>query len=74
MNLTGGDFYMFYVYYREIRKWTPGWEVIGVNNTASLLLDDLTPGTMYGIRILTAVTSGNGLASDEIQVKTIEGG
>lgn len=74
VNLTGGDFYLFYVYYRQIRKWTPDWDVIGVNESTSLQLNELIPGSEYGIRVLTAVKIGNGLASEEIRVTTIEGG
>ena len=67
-----GVFYTYYVFYRMEKSGIIEWENIGTSNT-TVTLKGLVPGSMYGIRILIAVTHGNGIASKEHLIKTSQG-
>ena len=69
-----GSFYGYYVFYRRYENGVPlEWHNVGTR-LRSITLDELTPGSQYGIRMLVSVSHGNGIASRERIVRTIEGG
>ena len=71
-NFVNGNYYMYYVYYRRIDSTEP-WDNIGTKNN-TVLIRDLLPATLYGIRVLASVVEGNGIASPEEQISTKESG
>ena len=71
MNQT--TLYLYYVYYRLLDVTPPTWSVKGFPTTGPNVLIDLLPGTWYGIRIMASVESGNGIATEEFKVATLEG-
>ena len=68
-----GDFKAYYVYYRKLSVEPPDWSIVSVKDT-SVTLIDLAPGTFYGIRLLIAITFGNGISTKEMKIQTIDGG
>ena len=70
MNITG-----YGVTYRDAMNMSAGWTQVGVHLTKSQVdLKDLKVFTTYTIRVLAYISSGSGLPSDYIDVKTLEGG
>ena len=72
-NTLNGKMYLYYIYYRQLDHSDRQWEVAGTSGT-NLTLIDLKPKTLYGMRISVSIEEGNGIASMEKQVWTIEGG
>jgi len=66
------DFYLYYVFYHNLDDGTD-WNNVGTKNN-NIDLIDLKPGTLYGLRILISTTASNGLASEEIKIRTVAGG
>jgi len=64
--------YAYYIYYRLLDSPTRLWDVVASVNTSRILID-LSPGRKYGIRMTVAIMDGNGIASEEMEVTTIEG-
>lgn len=75
MNKTvlHGDFSLYQVFFKKLDGNESAWDNFGTRNL-SLKIVDLQPVTWYGIRVLAAIDSGNGVASSLIKVKTLEGG
>lgn len=72
-STLNGKQYLYYIYYRLLDHPDRLWEVAGTSGT-NLTLIDLTPKTLYGLRISVSIEAGNGIASHEKEVRTIEGG
>ncbi|XP_066935071.1 uncharacterized protein [Clytia hemisphaerica] len=64
--------YLYYVYYRQLDHPDRLWEVTGTSNL-TLTIKDLKPLTLYGLRMTVSIEEGNGVASLEQEVWTIEG-
>ncbi|XP_057292100.1 uncharacterized protein LOC130614680 isoform X2 [Hydractinia symbiolongicarpus] len=69
-SMINGNFYMYQVFYKKVQDNT--WDNFGTANESYQLVD-LDPGTEYVIRVLAATHSGNGVASSQIIIRTIEG-
>jgi len=72
-NVNQTSLYMYYIYYRLLAVQPPIWRIKGFYSTGPNELIDLTPGTWYGVRVLAAIQGGNGIATDEMKVLTMEG-
>ena len=74
MNISANQqqFYLYYVFYRNLDD-GGDWENVGTKENFINLVA-LRPGTLYGIRILVAINHGNGLASKEMEIRTVAGG
>ena len=68
-----GQGHSYYVYYRPLKGINRNWTVFGTKDTTARL-NDLVPGSLYGIRVAIATVGSNGVASAEQDVWTIEGG
>ena len=66
------SFYLYYVFYRNLDDGTE-WTNVGTKNN-SIDLIGLRAGTLYGLRVLISTTASNGLASEEIIIRTVAGG
>lgn len=69
-SMINGNFYLYQVFYKKVQDHT--WDNFGTTNRSYQLVG-LTPGTEYVIRVLAATHSGNGVASSQIIIRTIEG-
>lgn len=65
--------FIYYVYHRPLKGHQRNWTIFGTNKTTARL-EDLEPGSLYGIRVSVSTTGANGVASREQEVWTIEGG
>jgi len=72
-TLNAGDLYAYFVYYRSLKGDDKSWSYVGTTNL-NLTISDLIPGNVYGIRMTYAALGGNGIASPEFVLETIEGG
>ena len=70
-----GEQYLYYIYYRVLKGTDTqrNWQVIGTGGN-NITLFDLEPFTLYGVRMTVSSTLGNGVASQEKEVMTLEGG
>lgn len=72
-NTVNGEEYTYYVFYRSIKGANKTWRNIG-SNSFNAVINNLEPGMLYGLRMLVAINDGNGIASQEKEIETIEGG
>lgn len=70
---VNGELFVYYVFFREIKGSPSHWDNFATSNI-SLTLVNLKPGTLYGLRMTVAILDGNGIASEELEIETIEGG
>ena len=73
VNVNQSTLFLYYVYYRLLDVQPPMWSVVGFPTTGPNQLIDLMPGTWYGVRIMAAMDTGNGISTDEFKVITLEG-
>lgn len=73
INVNQTTLYMYYIYYRLLDVQLPTWSVKGFPTTGPNELIDLQPGTSYGVRVMAAMESGNGIATEELKLVTMEG-
>ncbi|XP_066928943.1 uncharacterized protein [Clytia hemisphaerica] len=73
LNVNTSELYLYYIFWRQLAVEPATWSVKGFNNTGPNQLIDLLPATWYGIRISASFQSGNGIATEEIKVITLEG-
>ena len=66
------DHYLYYIFIRNIDDGSL-WDNEGTPDNSTQIIG-LRPGTLYGIRVLVSSTGGMGLASKEIEVRTVAGG
>ena len=66
----------YYIFYRQKNGIIGQWESRGIplTNNSSFNITRLKPRTWYKIRITVSVLDGNGPASEEISIQTLEGG
>ena len=65
----------YYIFYREIGGIVGQWEIRGTPLTnTSFNITRLKPRSWYKIRMTISALDGNGPASNEISVQTLEGG
>ena len=73
LNVNHTTLYLYYIYYRRLDVQPPIWTIKGHNTTGPNELIDLQPATWYGIRVLACIQGGNGIATEEMKVLTLEG-
>ena len=66
----------YYIFYRKEKGIIGQWEARGIPlaNATAFNITRLYPRTWYKIRMTVSVFDGNGPASDEISIETLEGG
>uniref|UniRef100_A0A7M5X9R1 Fibronectin type-III domain-containing protein n=1 Tax=Clytia hemisphaerica TaxID=252671 RepID=A0A7M5X9R1_9CNID len=65
------EHYLYYIFIRNIDD-DSLWDNEGTPDNSTQIIG-LKPGTLYGIRVLVSSTAGMGLASKEIEVRTVAG-
>lgn len=73
MSIVNGNFFLYQVFFTKLDADTEEWDNFGTTDTNYTLIG-LEPGALYGIRVLAATENGNGVASELIKIRTIEGG
>ncbi|XP_057314721.1 uncharacterized protein LOC130655923 isoform X2 [Hydractinia symbiolongicarpus] len=72
VSTFGEEFYMYYIFYRDLTIPNLNWTSYGTLNK-TVTLPDLNANTLYGIRLVVALIDANGIASSEKKIRTKEG-
>ena len=73
LSTSSSTGFIYYIYYRPLKGQQRNWTVFGTTNQTARL-NDLVPGSLYGIRVSVSTAGANGVASIEKEIWTIEGG